>query len=739
MENNRTLLVVFAVILSSCASNDPLERIEKYENYSDPLEVVLDVRKELKLDPGNVHLKTLNHQYRITAAEHYYKKGKVLYYEGDYEAAIDNFKRGLVAYEEHEKLQQIIQFATNNMEADKIYIEAVKNYQVGKLKEAESMALLVLDRVPTHDSAEALLEKVRAEIKQNGIGLDILNDKQKITLNFRGTNIKTAFGFLARSFDINVIFDESVKEQSITLYAKDVSFKQALKLLLSTSKMFYQRVSRNTILIAPDTKSKREQYEEYIIRTFQLRTLEAKQMVEIIKGVMKIDKMVVNDAMNTIMIRDTATVHDIVEKLIDINDRRPAELLLEVEILEVNRNKAEQLGIDYGSVITTAFSEVTPPDVGFDQAFSTGTVTLPNVTFRYFKQDVDAETLANPKIRVLNQKPAKINIGDRVPLRASTILNPTGTTQTSYEYSDIGITLDVTPVIHYDNTVTVKLGLEVSSLGQNLGSPEEPTYSVGTRNTQTHMLLNDGETAVIGGLIRDEDRSNTVKIPGLGDIPIVGRLFSSGDDSIGRTDVLLTITPKIVRGWDIPRKSLQNIYSGTADRFSTEPMFSGNATEMKVVSAQLESNQVSGEATSNKSSISVPTESTAAVINFDKSLYTVSRGNEFAVNLTAKGLSGASEITLPILYNTDILELKGINILSNTISDVQKRYTDNGVDLNIKFKKSVSPDKDGPILNLMLQGDSKGISYLTGKQATATKETGGQVTVETRASRVVIK
>lgn len=732
------LIISLLLVLTSCASHDSLVIMRKYNRMKDPLEAVLDIRKQIEKNPDDIYYKTLIHQYELKAAEYYYKKGQKKYYEGSYQEAIEDFKKGLLADKDYDKLQQAIRFSTQQLEADEDYLEAVKNYQVGKLKEAESILKTILGAVPTYDAANSLLTKIQKEIKKNGDVLDALSDTRKISLNFRNTNIKTAFEFLSRSFNINIVFDESVKTQSLTLYAKDVTFRQALNLMLATSKMFYQRMSRNTILIAPDTKAMRDQYEEYMIRTYQLRTISAKQMSEIIKGVLKVNKMVVNDDMNTIMIRDNENILNLVSKLIDVNDRRPAEVLLDVEILEVNRNKAENLGIDYGSTISSTLPEASPTN-SLNAALGSGVITLPNITFSYFKQDVDAQTLANPKIRALNKKQAKIHIGDRVPLRTATIQNPTGGTQTSYEYTEIGIQLDVDPIIHYDNSVTVDLKLEVSSLGSNVGTNDAPAYSIGTRNTQTQMLLKDGETAVIGGLIRDDDRNKTISVPGLGSIPIIGRLFKTDDDSLGRTDVLLTITPRIVRGWDIPRKSLQKIYSGTADHFSSEPIFPGDTSKLSI--GDMSSN--TNFSTNKKDLVQSPqlsekTDNTA-LLSFDKSLYSSSLGDDFTINVSAENVAGLKKLIIPIVYNNNIIKLKDVNSISSTISDVKKKYTDNGVNLEVSFKNSGMSLNKKPILSLVMTGNNKGISYFVSKQSIATDRNGNSVPLESHASRIVVK
>src|SRR6266571_4841736 len=181
-----------------------------------------------------------------------------------------------------------------------------------------------------------------------------LTSKAPITLNFRQTDLKQAFEFLARSFGVNVIFDEAVKSVPLTLFAKDVTFEQGLSLLLTTSKTFYKKIGANTILVSPDSKEKRGQYEDHLVRTFQMNTVRAKEMADILKGLVTIKKIIVNEQLNTISVRDTEDVIKLSERIIENNDRKPAEMILEVEILEVNRTKSERLGLDFGTYSFTA-------------------------------------------------------------------------------------------------------------------------------------------------------------------------------------------------------------------------------------------------------------------------------------------------------------------------------------------------------------------------------------------------
>ncbi|NIT58265.1 MAG: hypothetical protein GWN00_19160, partial [Aliifodinibius sp.] len=263
-----------------------------------------------------------------------------------------------------------------------------------------------------------------------------LKTQEKITLTFQNADIKTAFNFLSDVFGINIIFDESINDKTITLFAKDISFRQALDLMMGTTQTFYRKISRNTILLAPDTKDKRGQYEDYMIRTFHLSNSSAKLLSDILQGVLSLQKVVVNDELNTLTIRDTENGLDLASKIIQANDRKPAEIILEVEILEVSRQKALQLGFDYGSSIALKFPDYSLSD-SFSSTLSQGVLNIPSINFRYFKQNVDAKTLANPKIRVVDGKEAKIHIGDRVPLRSSTIQEATGQTRTTFQYTDI--------------------------------------------------------------------------------------------------------------------------------------------------------------------------------------------------------------------------------------------------------------------------------------------------------------
>src|SRR5713226_6272811 len=395
----RKFLLGLFLLCAGCAG--PIEKAEQYSAQDEWLKAVIEYRKAYSANPRDVEYRSRLKQVELKAADYYYQRGMGFLDQDNVDAAILQFQQGLAAMSDHAKLQQ----AGKNDEAKKLFKEALQSYPDHKLAAAAYAAL------QKQDLAEQDSEQLA------------LSSKAPITLNFRQTDLRTAFEFIAKSFGLNVIFDEGIKNAPVTLFAKDVTFEQALNLMFTTNKTFYKKIGPNTIIIIPDTKEKRGQYEDHLIRAFQLNRIKAKDMNEILKGVIAVKKTFVNEELNTLVVRDTEDVLKLVEKLIQLSDRKPAEMILEVEILEVNRSKAEKLGLDLGTYQVSASVPATVSLAGSVGAAiqNAAVLTLPSATFRFFKQDVDAKTLANPKIRVLNGKAAKIHVGDRVPLRAATI------------------------------------------------------------------------------------------------------------------------------------------------------------------------------------------------------------------------------------------------------------------------------------------------------------------------------
>jgi general secretion pathway protein D len=774
---SRALLLMAAVaaMLAACAS--PIKQADEYAAQDEWMRAVLEYRKAYGKEPQNVEYKSRLKQTELKAADFYYQRGMRLVEQGSLDAAIVQFQQGLAAMPDHSKLLQAMNETLARKEANNQYQEGISHLEAGRTDEARRKLRGVLEAYPDHKEAREKLAEIEKEMQtRENEGL-VLTSKAPVTLNFRQTELRTAFEFLAKSFGINVIFDESFKSVPVTLFAKDVTFEQGLNLLLNTTKTFYKKIGPNTILVAPDSKDKRGQYEDHVVRTFQLNTITAKEMADILKGLLTIKKIIVNESLNTIIIRDVPDVIVLAEKIIEANDRKPAEIIIEVEILEVNRNKAEKLGLDLGTYAFTA-SVPSTSTINFkssirSQLRDVATLTVPSVTFRFYKQDVDAKTLANPKIRVMNGKSAKILIGDRIPLRSTTIVDATGQTRTTYEYKDVGIRLTADPIIHLDNSVNVKLSLEVSSLGENLGTQNDPAFRIGTRSAETFMLLRDGETAILGGLIRDEERNTRVKIPGLGDIPVIGALFTSYDDSAGRTDVLLTITPRVVRGWESPGKLAREFYSGSENNYSDKPLFAqldtvatagGVAVQPRIETSGVASapgpnapgvtpspaNKALGSAPATAvtpaptgplaSSPQPPVLAAPALLTFSEPVYEAASEQDIEIKLVGQNLSGATALPMEILYNPQLLNFvrgeKGEPLPQSFSAETDA--TRGVIKINVNYASDIT-NKDVVLARIIMRGVKPGISYLVCRTPSIRSASGETLNAQVRASRILVR
>ncbi|MDH5426478.1 MAG: hypothetical protein OEY29_15945, partial [Gammaproteobacteria bacterium] len=449
------LLSLCIFILVGC-STTPVKTSQKHIANKEWIKAVIEYRKAVDRDPDNVEYRSQLEQIELKAAEYYYQQGHELQERGDFDKAETAYEQSILAKKEHSKSSQALRQLSAIKESAHAYREANQLAQAGKNQDAIKLLKRAIDVYSKNQLAKALLKSLENEsrIRQQEEGLPF-NQEERIVLNFRGTQTRAAFEFLGKTNNFNIIFDEDVKSSTLTLFAKDVTFEQALNLMLKTTQTFYKKVSAKTFIIIPDSAEKRRQYEDYVIKTFYLNVVRAKEIVEVIKGLIKVNSIIINEQLNSIVVRDTEEVVGLINKIVESNDRKPAEMILEVEILEVNRSKAERLGMDFGGYqigSSIPASEVITAQSDIATVYgSVATLTLPALTFRFYKQDVDAKILANPKIRVLDSKTAKIHIGDRVPLRASTITDATGQVRTTFDYKEIGIKLVAEPHINLDN------------------------------------------------------------------------------------------------------------------------------------------------------------------------------------------------------------------------------------------------------------------------------------------------
>nr|WP_187672310.1 secretin and TonB N-terminal domain-containing protein [Pseudomonas carbonaria] len=435
--------------------------------------------------------------------------------------------------------------------------------------ERQVRAMMALD--PRHEGALELQRNVELVRARSTTPYPQLRSRldRPVTLEFRDASLKVIFEVLAQTAGLNFIFDKDVRpDLKATIFVRQVRIEDAVHLLLQQNQLHQKVVNDNTILIYPDSPQKLKDYQELVMRTFYLTNIDANTAMNMVKTMLKTRDVFIDERLNTLTMRDTVDALRMAEKLFLSQDQSNPEVVLEVEVMEVSRQRILDLGLQWPNtfgVINDDGSAVTILDQlkGIDS----GRISIsPSPQLRINAQDNDINTLASPVIRVSNREQAKIHIGQRVPIISATSMPSTqGPVITeSITYLDVGLKLEVQPTVHLNNEVAIKIALEVSN-----ATPLPPTQQgtipvqVDTRNAMTTLRLRDGETQVLAGLMRNDNLSTGNKIPGLGDIPGLGRLFGSNKDTIGKAELVLSITPRVVRNLPYQSPSDMEFATGT--------------------------------------------------------------------------------------------------------------------------------------------------------------------------------
>lgn len=403
--------------------------------------------------------------------------------------------------------------------------------------------------------------------------------RKPITLEFRDAPLKSVFDVIAQVSGLNFFFDRDIRpDLKITVMARNTSIEDAVRLLLLTNQLEQKVLNDNSILIYPNTPQKLKNYQTLTVRSFFLANADVKAVSNSIKTLVKAKDLVIDERLGIIMMRDTPEAIRMAERIVALQDLADPEVMLDVEVLEIKRTRLLDLGIQWPGQLTLAplsgagaGAQITLEDLK-NLSASTTQAGIGSVVMNARKEDQDANILANPRIRVRNKDKAKILIGDRVPVITTTSTS-TGFVSESVSYVDVGLKLEVEPNIHLDEEVAIKVNLEVSSLVREVLSKSGTlSYQIGTRGASTVLRLKDGETQILAGLISDEDRSTANKVPGIGEMPVLGRLFGSQKDDTARSEILLSITPRLVRTIRRPDLFAAEFESGTETNIGAAPL-----------------------------------------------------------------------------------------------------------------------------------------------------------------------
>lgn len=549
---------------------------------------VIELRKATELRPDDIEYRRDWLRAKEGATDRLLEVGYTAMVENDRKLAERSF-RSILEYErENPRALAGLEKLANLERADADVEAAQAAFKAGDNARATELVSRALKGAPAHAEATALkrdIDSIQAQELMLEQSLGSIYRKP-INLEFRDATIRMVFDALSRSTGINFIFDRDVKsDQRTTVYLKKTSLDDAINVILSTGQLEKKILNTSSVLIYPNTPAKQREYQDLIVRAFYLANVEAKSTAAMLKSVLKIKDAFVDDKYNMIVLREPAEVIALAEKLVHLHDMEEPEVMLEVEVIELNRSRLLNAGIQWNSTFTVS------PLGGTSTTNQQGTtsaatmklsdlrdltsqklgITVPSATINLLKNDGDANLLANPRIRVRDREKAKIMIGDKVPVVTTTSTNNFVTE--NIQYLDVGLKLEVEPDVHLRDEVGLKIALEVSSLVSSVKTHNgSSAYQIGTRNFSSALRLKDGETQVLGGLISDEDRTSASKIPLLGDLPVLGRLFGSQNDNRQKTEIVLSITPHLVRNLQRKDPSLESFWSGTETSVRNRPL-----------------------------------------------------------------------------------------------------------------------------------------------------------------------
>ena len=538
--------------------------------------------------------------------------------QGDYEAAVDALDAGARAYPANPQLladaiqarrqamtlliaqadaargqqrfddakaalERARKFDSTGQRVDALLAEfAVERRQFEALAKADDLvkaqdlrgAARVVAEALKDNPRQAQLQAAQRRIEQlsraaNPRGYAKLKETRPISLDFHDASLRTVLDAVTRNSGVNFVLDKDLRVDSrVTIYLHGASVEDAIELIVSTNQLARKMIDDQTMLIYPNTPDKQRDYQEQVVRVFYLTSSEAKGAAAFLKSMLKLHDPFVDERSNMLALRDTPENIELAERLLSLYDTADPEVTLDLQVLEVSSTTLTDLGIALpNSVSLTPLAPSGATGLTLGNLKNLGRndigVGVGAVTLNLRREVDDTRTLANPSIRVRSKEKAKVMIGDKVPVFTTTT-GQAGFVADSVSYLDVGLQLEVEPTVFADDDVAIKIGLEVSSVtGQVTSSNGTLAYQIGTRNANTVLRLHDGETQLLAGLINHDEQSNATRVPGLGDLPVVGRLFSSQLDNGSHSELVLAVTPHIVRNVRRPDSDEAELWIGT--------------------------------------------------------------------------------------------------------------------------------------------------------------------------------
>jgi general secretion pathway protein D len=531
-------LVLASLVAAGCATSSALRKGRDAEQVNDYDRAVIHYTQALKQKPDSTDARVSLERAKLRASEFHFNRGRRLSAGGKLEEALVEYQIAADMNPSSSEVDKELRLARNQLRA-----------KVSVAREGKT-------------ALETLIERTR-DVPPEGLDLPA-GLKLPASLVFREANSRDVFTALARFADVNVLFDPGFRDVPITIDLRNATFQDAVNAMAGTTRTFYRVTAPRAITIIPDTPEKRREYEEEVVRTFYLSNADPKETIDLLRMVVDLRRLAPISATNAVSIRDTPERVQAAGRIIAAIDKARPEVVIDVELLEVDRSRLLDYGLQFATPGTSSPAGIsgsadvnragmTLLDLRSLTAAGVFLSGVPALYYRLMRGDTATRVLANPQLRTVDGVSAQARFGDRVPVPITTF-NPIATggvaqqPVTSFNYENIGVNIDLTPRTHHDDEVSLQLKLEVSSIS-GTGYQGLPTF--GNRSVSTVIRLRDGETSILAGLIRDDERTTLEGVAGISQLPIIGRLFGRTKKERQETDIIVTLTPHIVRILDL--------------------------------------------------------------------------------------------------------------------------------------------------------------------------------------------
>src|SRR5712691_878155 len=546
---NRGAAALLAVCLfaAGCVSSGAVRRAREAERLQDYDRAVVEYTKAVRLHPDDMNVRLALDRTKLRASLDHFTRARRF-------AATGKLDQALVEYEVASELNP-----TNGDIEDELH--STRNKLRAKIAVARE----------GKTELQTLIERAR-DLPPPGMDLP-QGVKMPASLTFRDATSRDVFTAIARLSNISLIFDSAFRDTPVTVDLRNATLDDALNTVAGATRTFFRVTAPKTIIVIPDTPAKRREYEEEVVRTFYLSNADLKETMDLLRMVLDARRISPTTATNALTIKDTPERISAAARVLSAIDKARPEVIIDVELLEVNRTKLLEYGLQIASpgssgingsasissAKTDASSAVTLQTLRNLSQSDILLAALPSLYYRLLKTDSNTRTLANPQLRTTDGTPATARFGEQVPVPVTTFapIATGGVAQqaiTSFNYQNIGVNIDITPRTHHDDDVSLTLKVAVTNIS-GTGFQGLPTF--GNREINTIIRLRDGETNMLAGLIRDDERQSLEGVPGLIDLPLVGRLFAHSQKTTNQTDIILTLTPHIIRLLDLSEADLR--------------------------------------------------------------------------------------------------------------------------------------------------------------------------------------